>query len=136
MAASFVVCSFISDDVYEDFRAWIVGQGKDNFDKILKNPNHICDLIKPGQVRDMGGEYMLFAPVNAYLEKIGSMDEEEDQISFFEKIPYVDEIEIEQHWPEGKNELRKMFPQLFDTFWNEKRINELLDLAESEENAD
>lgn len=133
MAASFVVCSFISDDVYEDFRAWVVGQGKANFDKILKNPNAICELIKPGQVSEMGGEYLLFAAVNAYLEKIGSTDEDEDQITFFKKIPHVDELAIEQHWPESKNELRKMFPQLFDTFWNEKRINELIDFAESED---
>lgn len=130
MAACFVVCSFMSDDTYEDFRAWLVGQGKANFDKILRDPNEICNLITPGQVKDMSGEHLLFAAVNAYMEVIDS-DNEEDEIAFYEKINHPEEKEIEQKWPESKNDYRKMFPKLFDTFWNEDRIREKLEEAEA-----
>lgn len=132
MAASFVVCSFISDDTYEDFRAWLVGQGKDNFEKVLKNPNHICNLIKPGQVKEMGGEHMLFVAINAYLER-NDVQGEEEELKFYDLIPIVAEQEVKQAWPESKNEFRKMFPQLFDTFWNEDRIKEKLEEAESQD---
>lgn len=131
MAASFVVCSFISDDTYEDFRAWVVGQGQENFEKILRNPNHICTLIKPGQVKEMGGEHLLFSAINAYLEKIDS-DDENDEIAFYDKIPLVEEKVIIQKWPESKNEYRKLFPQLFDMFWNEDRIKAKLEEAGEE----
>ncbi|MFT4062870.1 MAG: DUF4240 domain-containing protein [Edaphocola sp.] len=129
MAASFVVRSFISDDEYEDFRAWLVGQGKTNFHKVLRDPNEICNILKPGQVKDMHGEYMLFVAVNAYLEKTDSDDDE----AFYEKIEHPEEKEIVQTWPESKQEYRNLFPRLYDTFWNEKRIEERLEEAENEE---
>lgn len=132
MAASFVVCSFISDETYEDFRAWVVGQGKENFDKILRDPSEICNLIRPGQVKEMGGEHMLFSAINAYLEKINSEDEE-DEVKFYDAIPFVAEKEVVQKWPETKNDYRKMFPKLFDTFWSEDRIREKLEEAEENE---
>lgn len=129
MAATFVVCSFISDDTYEDFRAWLVGQGKDNFNKAIKDPNTICDFLKPHEARDLGGEYMLFVAANAYLDKLGKDDEEE----FYELIEHPDEKEIVQKWPETKDAYRKLFPRLYDTFWNEQRIQERLEEAEEEE---
>lgn len=134
MAASFVVCSFISDDTYEDFRAWVVGQGKQNFDKILRDPSEICNLLKPGQVKDMGGEHLLFSAINAYLEKVDAGDDEEAEVAFYDKISVVEEKEIIQKWPESKNEYRKIFPRLFDTFWNEDRISQRLEEAEAQDN--
>ena len=122
MAASFVVCSYISDDTYEDFRAWLVGQGKEDFYKTLKDPNEICRFLKPAEAAELGGEYMLFVAVNAYLEKTDSDDEE----AFYELIRHPEEKEIAQRWPESKNEYRKMFPALFDKFWNQERMEALL----------
>lgn len=122
MAASFVVCSYISDDTYEDFRAWLVGQGKDNFYKTLENPNEICKFLKPADAGDLGGEFMLFVAINAYLEKTNSDDEE----AFYELIKHPEEKEVVQRWPESKEEYRKMFPALFDKFWNQQRMEELL----------
>jgi hypothetical protein len=129
MAATFVVCSFISDDTYEDFRAWLVGQGKENFGKVLRDPNEICNIIKPARDLELDGEYMLFVAVNAYLEKTGTDDEE----AFYEMIEHPHEKEIEQKWPESKNEYRKLFPRLYDAFWNEDRIQQKLEEAEEEE---
>jgi hypothetical protein len=130
MAASFVVCSFLSDETYEDFRAWCIGQGKNTFEKILKDSSEICNILKPGQVKAMGGEHLLFSAINAYLEKTDT-EGEEAEIAFYDKIPVVEEKEIEQKWPESKNDFRKMFPRLFDTFWNEDRIREQLEAAEA-----
>lgn len=129
MAATFVVCSFISDDTYEDFRAWLVGQGKERFYQALEDPATICDFLTPQQARDLGGEYMLFVAANAWLDKLGKDDEEE----FYRLIEHPDEKTIEQRWPESKEAYRKMFPRLYDTFWNEERIQERLEEAEEDE---
>ena len=129
MAATFVVCSFISDDTYEDFRAWLVGQGKTNFYKALQDPNEICAFLTPKEALDMGGEYMLFVAANAWLEKTGTDDEEE----FYKLIEHPDEKEVKQQWPESKKEYRSMFPKLYDTFWNEDRIQKRLEEAEEDE---
>lgn len=128
MAATFVVCSFISDDTYEDFRAWMVGQGKESFYKILKDPNEVCNILNPEEARDLGGEYMLLVTANAWLEKTGNDDEDE----FYELIAHPEEKEIEQRWPETKEAYRKLFPALYDKFWNEQRIQERLDEAEED----
>jgi len=122
MAAAFVVCSYISDDTYEDFRAWLVGQGKENFYKAIKDPNEICGFLKPADTEELGGEYMLFVAINAYLEKTDSEDEE----AFYELIKHPEEKEITQEWPETKDAYRKMFPRLFDKFWNQERMEALL----------
>jgi len=131
MAATFVVCSFISDDTYEDFRAWMVGQGKDNFNKILRDPNEVCNLVKPSRQLDLKGDRMLFVAINAYLEKTGTDDEE----AFYELIEHPEEKKIDQRWPESKNDYRKLFPRLFDAFWNEDRIREKLEEAEEDDEA-
>lgn len=130
MAAAFLVCSFISDDTYEDFRAWLIGQGKENFYKAIKNPDEAAALLTKEQALDLGGQYMLFVAVNAYLEKTGTDDDE----AFYRLIEHPDEKEIEQQWPETKEEYRKMLPKLFDKFWNEDRI--AAKLKEAEENGE
>jgi hypothetical protein len=129
MAATFVVCSFISDDTYEDFRAWLVGQGKENFYKAIKDPNEINNFLTAKEALELGGEYMLFVGANAWLEKTGKDDEEE----FYGLIEHPDEKEVEQKWPETKEDYRKLFPKLYDTFWNEARIQQRLEEAEEEE---
>lgn len=128
MAATFVVNSFISDDTYEDFRAWLAGQGKENFYKALKDPNEIRNFLTAKQALDLGGEYMLFVGANAWLEKTGKENEDE----FYELIEHPEEKEVVQQWPETKEEYRKLFPELYDTFWNEARIQQRLEEAEEE----
>ncbi len=128
MAATFVVCSFISDDTYEDFRAWMVGQGKELFYKMLKDPNEVCKILTPKQAEDLGGEYMLFVAANAWLEKLNKENEDE----FYELIEHPEEKVIDQQWPETKEAYRKLFPELYDTFWNEQRIQERLSEAEED----
>lgn len=130
MAATFLVSSFISDDTYEDFRAWLIGQGMANFYKGIENPDEIAHLITKEQALDLGGEYMLFVAVNAYLEKTGSDDDE----AFYRLIEHPDEKEIVQQWPESKEQYRKMLPKLFDKFWDEDRI--AAKLKEAEENGE
>lgn len=130
MAATFLVCSFISDDTYEDFRAWLVGQGKDNFYKAIKNPDDVADMLSKKQAQNLGGEFMLFVAVNAYLEKTGSDDDE----AFYQLIEHPEEKEIKQQWPESKAEYRKILPHLFDKFWDEDRI--AAKLKEAEENGE
>ncbi len=130
MAATFLVCSFISDDTYEDFRAWLVGQGMANFYKAIENPDVVATLLTKEQARDLGGQYMLFVAVNAYLEQTGTDDDE----AFYQLIEHPDEKEIVQQWPESKEAYRKILPALFDKFWDEERI--AAKLKEAEENGE
>jgi hypothetical protein len=94
LAATFIVCSYINDDVYEDFRAWLVAQGKANFEKAIKDPNEICSFLSREQASDLGGVYMLFVAANAFVEKTGKTEEE-----FYDLVTYPEEKELEQKWP-------------------------------------
>ena len=37
-----------SNDAFADFRSWLVGQGEQKFEAVLKDPEAIVDFVKPG----------------------------------------------------------------------------------------
>ena len=118
LMANFVIQSYVSDDVFEDFRAWLVTQGRERFELALANPESICDWLNRENVDDIDGETMLLLSQTAY-EQYGDEDE------FFSRIEYLPEPEIKQDWPEDKAGFRNKYPRLVDQFWNQERIREL-----------
>src|SRR5262245_43894761 len=42
LAANFIIQSYTSDDVFEDFRAWLVSQGQERFESAVSDPESIC----------------------------------------------------------------------------------------------
>src|SRR5688572_17566457 len=56
LAANFVIQSYVSDDVFEDFRAWLVSQGKRRFKAAISNPETIAGWLRREEVDEIDGE--------------------------------------------------------------------------------
>jgi hypothetical protein len=119
LAANFVIESYVSDDVLEDFRAWLISQGRQRFQAALSDPESICDWLdrKDVDTVDMAGESMLFIAQNAY-KQYGDGDE------FYARTDYPRQPPLKQRWPNSKADFRKRYPRLVDKFWNQSRIGE------------
>jgi hypothetical protein len=117
LAANFVIGSYVSDDVFEDFRAWLISQGRQRFKAALSDPESICDWLDRKDVDrvDMVGESMLFIAQNAY-KPYGDGDK------FYAETDYPRQPPLKQQWPNSKAEFRKRYPRLVDKFWNQSRI--------------
>ena len=61
-----------SDDGFMDFRAWLIGQGKDIFEKALADPNSLVDVVEVGQITKSMA--LLYVAQHAYELKAGSDD--------------------------------------------------------------
>jgi hypothetical protein len=53
-----------SDDGFEYFRAWLVGQGKDVYEKALSDPESLLDMVEFGQ--ETQWEVLLYVAIYAY----------------------------------------------------------------------
>jgi hypothetical protein len=126
LAANFIIESYVSDDVFESFRAWLVSQGRQRFEAALADPESICDWLERKGVWskagdnavDRQGEQMLFVAQNAYAR----YGDEED---FADQTTYPRKPALKVRWPEGKAGFRKRWPRLVDKFWNQALIKEL-----------
>lgn len=100
--AAYVMCGGCSDDGFEYFRAWLVGQGQQVFEKVIADPDALADL--PVNEPDMECEFesLLYAPAEIYEEKTGG--------DLYERLPGrsgasgprgepFDEEEVFERWP-------------------------------------
>ncbi len=62
----------LGDSGFRDFRAWLIGQGKDIFERTLENPEYLVDIVELGQ--DIRDEYLLYVAMNAYEAKTGTVE--------------------------------------------------------------
>ena len=63
-----------SDDGFEDFRDWLIGQGCVVFEKILNDPDSLVELIEPERRYELCSDFkgsVLYAPLEAYERKMG-----------------------------------------------------------------
>ena len=118
LAANFVLTSYVSDDGFEDFRAWLVQQGQKHFEAALADPESIADWLNVEDTEDINGEW-LHMLAYTILDDTGEVDE------LYDKVDVPRDIELDMPWPDSKAEYRKMYPRLVDKFWNQQRINDL-----------
>lgn len=119
LMANFILQSYINDDIFEDFRLWLVSFGEETFEKILENPDilaNLCEIQDP--VEDITGEGLVFAALEAYEAKTGRDD-------FQKQIEPPEDPEIDYNWPEDIEGLRNTMPELFDKYWDKARSYEL-----------
>ena len=111
-AAAYIINGGCSDDGFEYFRAWLIAQGKEVFQKALKDPETLVDVAVPEE-SDL--ELLLYAAVNAYTSKTGK------------QFPYPEHpaLELEgEEWDEDEEQLQKMYPKLFKKFWDASPVAE------------
>ena len=114
--ACFVTLSYVSDDVFEDFRHWVILNGRRRFYETIANPDAIAEYAQvEDPVEEISGEPLLFVCENAW---DGDVEEIEAEVDLPDDPDIVDE------WP-PKEQLQAEFPALFARFWDEDRIREI-----------
>ena len=118
LAANFAIESYVSDEGFREFRAWLVSQGRGKYYSALKDPESIADWLEKDAVDEIDGAAMLLSAEDAYTEKYGDM-------KVFETAASEPDPDIIQDWPDDKKEYRKRWPKLVDKFWDADRINDM-----------
>ncbi len=68
-AVAYIVHGGCSDDSFEYFRCWLIGQGQIYFEAALENAESAANNIEPGE--DADGESLLYAASQAHEEATG-----------------------------------------------------------------
>ena len=104
-AVAYIVHGGCSDDSFEYFRCWLIGQGRDYFEAALATPERAADNVEPGEYADC--EELAYAAPRAYRTVTGQ-----------EKIPAFPRSRPSEPagvaWDEDKVE--KLFPALAKRF--------------------
>ena len=107
LKASYVVLGYASDDVFEDFRNWIILHGEERYLKTFSNPEALAEYVQvQDSVEEISGEPLLYVCENAWEGDIEELEEE------YEFIPAS---EYEMKWP-SPEELAFEFPKLAERF--------------------
>ena len=118
MEAAFIVASYVSDDTFEDFRAWLISLGKEKFERALDDPESIADLLTREQALEITGDGLVTAAFMAYKKVTKTED-------LYEHVEMQPDPEYPFDWPETIEQYQAKYPRLFAKLWNQKRINEL-----------
>jgi hypothetical protein len=121
-AAAYMIENGISDDRYDYFRAWLIGQGKQIYEVALANPDDLADIEVIIQAREFSGELLMYAASYAYEEKTGEEDFDELMLDDepAEQIQSHEYKELELDWLKDGNvlpeKLQAMLPKLYQRF--------------------
>jgi len=119
LAANFIIQSYTSDDVFTDFQAWLVMQGKERFENARDDVETIAKWLEPEDVEAIDGGVFVTLSVEVYRSLGGDEDE------FYDRIRHPDEVEFEIEWPETRAGFEERLPVLYRKFWNQERVREL-----------
>lgn len=100
--AIYIIQGGCSDDGFNDFREWVIGQGKDFYYKTIHDPESLADL-DTDSLGDMDWEGLGYVPSTVFEEMTG------------QEMPYPFQEQGETQgteWAEGSDDLKKMFPRL------------------------
>jgi hypothetical protein len=121
-AAAELIKGGCSDDSYDYFRAWLIGQGKAIYDIALANPDDLAEVESIVGAKTYSGELLMYAAGYAYEEKTGEDDFDEQLLD--EEL--TDQPETGSYewlvldWvQEGKTvpeKLKEMLPKLYHRF--------------------
>ena len=114
--ANFIIQSYVSDDVFEDFRHWIILNGRERYEQTLANPEAMADYVEvEDPIEEIVGEPLMFVVEEAWQGDIEDIEG---------KVVIPDEPNLGDDWP-SKQKLQEMYPKLFEKFWNDERIHKL-----------
>jgi hypothetical protein len=114
--AAFLINGGCSDDGFDYFRAWLIAQGRSTYEAALDNPDSLASVALPDQ---MELEELLGLPADVYEELTG-------QDNFYDRLPKAPRRDIPDEefeiWSDGEGDIdeakaRKVYPKLFEAFW-------------------
>lgn len=100
--AAYIINGGASDDSFEYFRWWLIGQGEQTYETALRDPDSLADIIDPNR-DDYGCEAILYCVSDAYRAVAGQETPSPD-------TPYTTAEPAGTRWQE--DELDAMFPRL------------------------
>jgi hypothetical protein len=104
-AAAYVINGGCSDDGFEYFRAWLIGQGRAAFQAALADPDSLADVVDD----EVEAEDLLYVAWHAYQEATG------EELETPPREPY-DEAGMGEPWEE--DDLPDRVPRLCEKFWD------------------
>lgn len=66
-----LICGFLGDDSFTDFRSWIITRGKDVFEAVAADPDALADVEDVEATCEGGGEIFAAVPSDLYFELVG-----------------------------------------------------------------
>ncbi|UII56446.1 DUF4240 domain-containing protein [Cytobacillus spongiae] len=121
-AAAYVIMGGCSDDTFDYFRGWLIGQGEEVYNRVLQNPEYLAEYISDDRLDEEGypqNEELLSVGFDAYsLIKTGDL--EWDDSLYDEFLSSLDEKrlssteDIDLNWEE--DDLEELFPLLWERF--------------------
>lgn len=103
--AAIIEGGFCSDDGFDYFRAWLIGQGREYFEAALQQPERAADRAERRKVEN---EWIMYAAGKAYEAKTGEWIPLDDfHPTLIPAGNRLSKTEFEQSYPE----LRKRFPK-------------------------
>lgn len=123
--AAFVLMGGCSDDTFDYFRGWLIGQGEEIYNRVIEDPEFLAEYIHEDNLDEEGfpqNEELLSVGLDAYtLIKTG--DTEWDDDTYDELLEALDKKgllaapDIEFDWEE--DDLDTLFPALWERFGEE-----------------
>lgn len=104
-AVAYIINGGCSDDGFEYFRCWLIGQGQKAFKAALSSPETIGDLVED-DVEDIECEDILYAPNHAY-EQITKTEMPPTEINY-------PPDPAGERWEE--EDLERLYPELWERF--------------------
>ena len=113
--AIYIIHGGCSDDSFNDFREWVIGQGKDFYYKTIKDPESLVEF-NTDSMDEIEWEGLGYVASTVFEEITG------------QEMPYPFQEQIEttgKEWEEDSDDLKKMFPRLAakfpDHIWQEEQ---------------
>jgi hypothetical protein len=104
--AAYLINGGCSDDGFDYFRGWLIGNGKDVYEKALADPDSLADIVKL-EDDTYDGESLMSSAVDAYKELTGTYPE-----GNFDQWP-----DLEFSWDfDDEDEMRSRYPRLAQMF--------------------
>ncbi len=113
LEANFLIRNYVSDDEFEEFRAWLIANGRERFEAAMTNVETIADWLSPAATDNINGVMMLLVAQEAY-QKYGGEEVFSDEL--YKHPDFIFDPEIDHEWPPSKDALRQKYPRLFNAF--------------------
>jgi Protein of unknown function (DUF4240) len=107
--AAYLMNGGCGDDGFEYFRAWLIAQGKQTFEMVVKDPDALATVADRGRRASRGFEEFMHLARETYEEKTG--EEMPDSDALFQGVVLS---EPSERWDFNETtEMKKRFPKLF-----------------------
>ena len=102
--AAEMVCGFVSDDVFTDWRSWVITLGRETFVRVAEDPDNLADVVDLSGGCEGGGEIFGAAVSGIYFERHGYDD---DTFPILEPVASPEGEQVTDH-----EAIRRAMPRL------------------------